>query len=307
MASRLDDLDQMLIQELKTDIRTPYTVLSSKLGVSMGTVRRRLQRLLEDKIVSLEVVPHPHKVGYHATAFMGFRVKLAQGVQAAARLASKSAFLYLSTTLGFYDLVGYASFRFPEDIADFAERELSQIEGIEWSETLILVRECKHSWQGVVAGDLPTGEFDALDRRIVRALHEDVRASYASLSERLDISVPMVAQRIKRMLREGSIVFTPLINPSKVGYEVVATIGIRTNTTLLTEIRRQLEANDQVRGLSMVTGRYDFVLETYFPDAQHLATFIQKDLSSIQGIEHYDVFSHVDVLKSTFAPAVGLI
>jgi Lrp/AsnC family transcriptional regulator, regulator for asnA, asnC and gidA len=307
MASNFDDLDDRLLEELKTDIRTPCTVLASKLGVSSGTVRRRLERLLEDKIVSLEVLPHPHKLEHNVTTFMGFRVRPGQGTRAAAKLALNPEFIYLSTTFGFYDLVGYAMFRSPDDIADFAVRELSHIEGIEWSETLLLLRICKHSRYGVVPGDPPTGEFDALDKRIVCALHEDVRASYASLSERLGISVPTVQQRVQRMLREGSIVFMPLINPSKIGYEVVATIGIRTNAALLTEVQRQLETNEHVHGFSMVAGRFDFLLRTYFPDLQHLRTFIQKDLSSTRGIEHYDVFLQMDVLRSSYDPVIRLI
>jgi Lrp/AsnC family transcriptional regulator, regulator for asnA, asnC and gidA len=307
MTSSLDNLDQRLIQELETDIRMPYTVLSSRLGVSMGTVRRRLQRLVEDKVVSLEVVPHPHKLGYHITAFMGFRVRLGQSAQVSAGLASNPAFTYLSTTLGFYDLVGYAAFRSPEDIADFVGTKVSKIKGIEWSETLVIVRYCKHALYGVFAGDPPVGEFDALDRKIVHALYEDVRDSYESLSVKLGVDVGTVRSRVKRMLRERSIIFAPSIDPSKIGYEVVVTIGIRANATSLVEVQRQLETNEQVRGLSMVTGRFDFVMTAYFQDSQHLATFIKKDLSSIRGIEHYDVFFHMDVLKSSRVPTIDLI
>jgi Lrp/AsnC family transcriptional regulator, regulator for asnA, asnC and gidA len=305
MISSLDTLDNRLIQELKTNARMTYTTLSKKLGVRPVTVRRRLQRLVEDKVVSFEALPNPRKLGYCVTAFMGFRAKLAMSTQVAARLAANPAFIYLSTTSGFYDLFGWALFRSPEHVAEFMVRDISPIEGIEWSETLVVLRHCKVD--KVITHNSSTRECDALDSLIIRALRGDVRAPYATLSARLGLSIPTVRQRVEQMSREGDMFFVPWVDRTKMGFQGDTTIGIRTNLASLAEVQRQLEANEKVRMLAMVTGRFDFLVWTCFLDSEQLTRFIQEDLSSMRGIEHYDVFFHLDVLKRSFASAIGLI
>ena len=44
----MDDLDREILALLREDSRTPYTEIAEILGVSEGTVRNRVDRLLED-------------------------------------------------------------------------------------------------------------------------------------------------------------------------------------------------------------------------------------------------------------------
>jgi len=43
----MDDLDRQILDVLRRDSRTPYTEIADSLGVSEGTVRNRVDRLLE--------------------------------------------------------------------------------------------------------------------------------------------------------------------------------------------------------------------------------------------------------------------
>jgi len=47
----MDDLDREMLDILRRDARTPYTEIADRLDVSEGTVRNRVDRLIEDGII----------------------------------------------------------------------------------------------------------------------------------------------------------------------------------------------------------------------------------------------------------------
>jgi DNA-binding Lrp family transcriptional regulator len=47
----MDDLDQEILTILREDARTPYTEIADEVGTSEGTVRNRVERLVEDGII----------------------------------------------------------------------------------------------------------------------------------------------------------------------------------------------------------------------------------------------------------------
>ncbi len=47
----MDNLDRDILAILREDARTPYTEIADRVGTSEGTVRNRVERLLEDDII----------------------------------------------------------------------------------------------------------------------------------------------------------------------------------------------------------------------------------------------------------------
>ena len=47
----MDDLDREILDVLRRDARTPYTNIAERLGVSEGTVRNRVDRLVESGVI----------------------------------------------------------------------------------------------------------------------------------------------------------------------------------------------------------------------------------------------------------------
>ncbi|MFB6252351.1 MAG: Lrp/AsnC family transcriptional regulator [Halobellus sp.] len=47
----MDDLDRQILDILRRDSRTPYTEIASRVGTSEGTVRNRVERLMDDGII----------------------------------------------------------------------------------------------------------------------------------------------------------------------------------------------------------------------------------------------------------------
>ena len=47
----MDDLDRRILNALRRDSRTPYTEIAERVGTSEGTVRNRIERLVEDGVI----------------------------------------------------------------------------------------------------------------------------------------------------------------------------------------------------------------------------------------------------------------
>ena len=64
----LDELDFAIITQLQDDGRRSYTEISKALDVSIGTVRNRINRMIQDGIVRFICRPDAHRVGFHSPA-----------------------------------------------------------------------------------------------------------------------------------------------------------------------------------------------------------------------------------------------
>jgi DNA-binding Lrp family transcriptional regulator len=47
----MDDLDREILAILRRDSRTPYTEIADRVGTSEGTVRNRVERLIDDEVI----------------------------------------------------------------------------------------------------------------------------------------------------------------------------------------------------------------------------------------------------------------
>jgi Lrp/AsnC family transcriptional regulator, leucine-responsive regulatory protein len=67
--------------------------------------------------------------------------------------------------------------------------------------------------------------LDAIDWRILRELQEDARLSYNALAQRVGLSAPAAAERVRRMEESGVIAgYRAEVDPAKVGLPVMALV-----------------------------------------------------------------------------------
>lgn len=52
----MDEIDNLIIRELEIDGRKPYTDIAKKLGLSEGTVRKRVEKLVEEGKIKFTAV-----------------------------------------------------------------------------------------------------------------------------------------------------------------------------------------------------------------------------------------------------------
>jgi DNA-binding Lrp family transcriptional regulator len=117
-----------------------------------------------------------------------------------------------------------------------------------------------------------------LDERIVRALAEDARRSYADIGARVGLSAPAVKRRVDRLLAAGAITgFTVRVDPAALGWETEAFVEIHCRgRTSPDDIRRAMERYPEVVSASTVTGEADALLQIYAADVRHFERVLER-------------------------------
>jgi DNA-binding Lrp family transcriptional regulator len=72
----IDDLDKQIIEQLVKDGRKSSKELSKQLHVDSSTIRRRVHRLIQEKIIHVIALPVMAKAGYPVQAITGLNVDL---------------------------------------------------------------------------------------------------------------------------------------------------------------------------------------------------------------------------------------
>ena len=70
----MDELGRKIIQYLQKDGRAKNSDIARRLGVSEGTVRRRIKSLLACDILRVSAIPNLEKLGYGTLAIIGIQV-----------------------------------------------------------------------------------------------------------------------------------------------------------------------------------------------------------------------------------------
>ena len=100
-------------------------------------------------------------------------------------------------------------------------------------------------------------DLDELDERIVAALVEDARASYADIGARVGLSASAVKRRVDRLRATGAITgFTVTVDPAALGWTTEAYVELFfRGRTPLSSIGAALSKYPEVTGASRSPGR----------------------------------------------------
>ncbi|MEJ2557754.1 MAG: AsnC family transcriptional regulator, partial [Anaerolineae bacterium] len=80
----MDKIDRAIITRLQCDGRTPYTDIASELGISEGSVRHRVRRLIDSGVLQIVGIVEPQFLGWNAAGMVGVTVQAGK-VDAVAR------------------------------------------------------------------------------------------------------------------------------------------------------------------------------------------------------------------------------
>jgi len=127
--------------------------------------------------------------------------------------------------------------------------------------------------------------LDELDVAILRRLNTDARKSFRDIARELKVSISTISNRVKRLEQEGIIVgYIPVLDEKKLGYDVLAVIGIRISKGKLLEVQRKIGREDKVVDVYDVTGEYDSVIIARFKNTKELDAFIKR-LVAMENVE----------------------
>jgi Lrp/AsnC family transcriptional regulator for asnA, asnC and gidA len=145
----IDDLDRRLIGALKVDGRMRHTDIAARIGVTEGTVRNRMQRLLEDGTLRIVPIVDQTKIGYRLNVWIGLRVRPGTFGKVAERLASFNAIRYVGACTGAYDVIAEGIFLSEAEMYAFLEEDIPTVDGIISTESSVVLRIAKlgYEWE----------------------------------------------------------------------------------------------------------------------------------------------------------------
>jgi DNA-binding Lrp family transcriptional regulator len=128
--------------------------------------------------------------------------------------------------------------------------------------------------------------LDELDVRILRLLNADARKSYRDISKEADASLSTVSNRVRKLEQEGIISgYVPVLNEAKLGYDVLAVVGVKIHKGKLLEVQRRIAKDDRVTHVYDVTGEWDSIVVVRLRNTRDLDAFIKR-LGSMEYVEN---------------------
>ena len=141
----LDDLDFAILSCLQKDGRMSFTVIAEKLKVSIGTIRSRFNKLLEDGTISIVGRVDPDKAGFHSYAHIAIYVRPATFKEEIAKaIATMPEVSFLAGTSGEYDLEVDVMCRDNDHLVEFINT-ISKLEGVFQTKTTLYFKVYKYA------------------------------------------------------------------------------------------------------------------------------------------------------------------
>jgi DNA-binding Lrp family transcriptional regulator len=120
--------------------------------------------------------------------------------------------------------------------------------------------------------------FDDLDRRIVVALVDDARATYAEVGAIVGLSAPAVKRRVDRLRASGAITgFSAQVNPAALGWTTEAYVELFCRgRTSPGDIGTAVAKHPEVVDACTITGEADALLHIRAADVRHFEQVVER-------------------------------
>ena len=126
----LDDLDLEIVRILSADGRASYSEMSKTLGVSVGTVRNRVNHMRSTGMLYFNVWLDPHRSGIGVIATLLLKVRAGRLPAVASALIDFDETGYVATLAGEHDLIVDAFCRDVAHLSRLVHDEIQTIEGV---------------------------------------------------------------------------------------------------------------------------------------------------------------------------------
>lgn len=120
--------------------------------------------------------------------------------------------------------------------------------------------------------------MDNIDKKILIELQKAGRESASNIAEKINVSVPTITERIRKLEESGVIVgFQAIINPSKTGYDVSAIITIISGSSqYYKEVTIEAEKTPEVVKCFSTTGNGSHTLLVTTKNSNTLEELLRK-------------------------------
>lgn len=321
----MDELDRSIVIELQRNARKSDAQIARALNVSGASVRRRIRKMVDERVLRVVAVANPRKVGYESSAMIGIQVQPAKTDEVASRLAVEPRVHTLTLSTGPFDLLIWVTFTSDAELSNFMKKFLYTMPGVVRTETMFFLREIKRNqniledperpltYRDEIAGrrggalsdheaDDKPAEIDDCDRKLIMELQQDARQSDTELARKLEISDATVRRRMARLVDERIIDISPVpISIGTLGYPITVNFGLQMDLSKVDHALDILYLMPRVHYIALTTGRYDIWLWSTFRSPRDLSSFLRFELAKVPGMIRSETLVNLELKKKETA------
>ena len=145
----IDDLDNQIIEILSIDGRMSNAAIARNLGVSEGTVRRRLNIMKEQGIIDVKVILNPAYSDVESEAIVGMKVRIASIQQIVFELEQIEEIRWINITSGSFDIFVNVVAKSLSDLLSLLQNRIGKIGGVDRLETFTTMEVSKDRYRGI--------------------------------------------------------------------------------------------------------------------------------------------------------------
>jgi Lrp/AsnC family transcriptional regulator for asnA, asnC and gidA len=148
MRRKLDQADLAIVERLSHDARVSNREIAEQLGVTEGTVRARVKRMEEEKLMRITAVTNIDRFKDAALAYIWIEVeRTGQTRTVAAKLAEIRELGFVGVMLGRADILAITMVRNAEHLSEFVHQRISVVEGVRGTHSTLGVNFVKHDYR----------------------------------------------------------------------------------------------------------------------------------------------------------------
>jgi len=136
---------------------------------------------------------------------------------------------------------------------------------------------------------------DKLDWKIINVLSKK-HIPNSTLAKKMQVSEGTIRQRLKKLQKRGVLKVRALRDPNILENQQLAIVASTLmETKLLDKKAQEVSELENVLSVSIISGRYDILIEVLVESNRGLVSFLTEKLSTIKGISKTETFV---ILKS---------
>lgn len=140
-------------------------------------------------------------------------------------------------------------------------------------------------------------QLDPLDEAIIGALQEDANRTNASIAMKVDSTESTVRRRREALIKNGVVRITAVVDPLRIGYQVMALIGLQVDGRKLHQAEAALTRMSELRFVGLTLGRYDILTEAWFASTEGLLDFVTERLNKVPGVLRSETLQIAKLVK----------
>lgn len=145
--------------------------------------------------------------------------------------------------------------------------------------------------------------LDRIDRRILLLLQQDGRITTTDLAEKVGLSPTAVAERVKRLTRDGVIRgYAAKLDPGRIGRGLLVFVEIhleRIAPDIFDTFQRAVQRAPEVLECHMVAGGFDYLIKARVADMAAYRTFLADVVLALPGVRETRTYAVMEEVKET--------